>query len=72
MHELPEHLRRSITGIARSAVANWRDIHLQLGAPVYFCNPHSPWQRGSNGNTRPAHNAACRFPIVGSAAKLSR
>jgi transposase, IS30 family len=51
MGELPEHLRRSVTWDRGSEMANWRDIHLQLGTPVYFCNPHSPWQRGSNENT---------------------
>jgi len=51
MRDLPEHLRRSITWDRGSEMANWRDIHLELGAPVYFCNPHSPWQRGSNENT---------------------
>ncbi|WP_163761795.1 IS30 family transposase [Mycobacterium paragordonae] len=51
MKELPEHLRRSITWDRGSEMANWRDIQLQLGTPVYFCNPHSPWQRGSNENT---------------------
>ena len=47
MSDLPEHLRRSITWDRGSEMAKWRDIQLQLGAPVYFCNPHSPWQRGS-------------------------
>ena len=51
MSQLPEHLRRSITWDRGSEMANWRDIQLQLAAPVYFCNPHSPWQRGSNENT---------------------
>jgi transposase, IS30 family len=51
MSQLPEHLRRSITWDRGSEMANWREIHLQLAAPVYFCNPHSPWQRGSNENT---------------------
>jgi transposase, IS30 family len=51
MRELPEHLRRSITWDRGSEMAHWRRIHLQLAAPVYFCNPHSPWQRGSNENT---------------------
>ena len=51
MGHLPEHLRRSITWDRGSEMAKWRDIQLQLGSPVYFCNPHSPWQRGSNENT---------------------
>lgn len=51
MSELPEHLRRSITWDRGSEMANWRQIQLQLAAPVYFCDPHSPWQRGSNENT---------------------
>ena len=49
--DLPEHLRRSITWDRGSEMANWKQIHLELDAPVYFCNPHSPWQRGSNENT---------------------
>jgi IS30 family transposase len=51
MSELPQHLRRAITWDRGSEMANWRDIALRLNAPVYFCNPHSPWQRGSNENT---------------------
>lgn len=51
MTELPEHLRRSITWDRGSEMAGWQDISLQLQAPVYFCDPHSPWQRGSNENT---------------------
>jgi IS30 family transposase len=51
MGQLPEHLRRSITWDRGSEMANWRQIQLQLAAPVYFCDPHSPWQRGSNENT---------------------
>jgi IS30 family transposase len=51
MSELPNHLRRSITWDRGSEMANWRDIHLHLGAPVFFCDPHSPWQRGTNENT---------------------
>jgi IS30 family transposase len=51
MGELPEHLRRSITWDRGSEMANWEHIKLQLGTPVFFCNPHSPWQRGTNENT---------------------
>lgn len=51
MRELPEHLRRTITWDRGSEMANWRDVRLNLQAPVYFCNPHSPWQRGTNENT---------------------
>ena len=51
MGELPDHLRRSITWDRGSEMANWEDIQLQLKSPVFFCNPHSPWQRGTNENT---------------------
>jgi len=51
MGELPDHLRRSITWDRGSQMANWEDIQLQLKSPVFFCNPHSPWQRGTNENT---------------------
>ncbi len=51
MSELPAHLRRTITWDRGSEMAHWVDIALQLQAPVYFCDPHSPWQRGSNENT---------------------
>jgi IS30 family transposase len=51
MSQLPHHLRRSITWDRGSEMADYVDIQLQLQAPVYFCDPHSPWQRGSNENT---------------------
>jgi transposase, IS30 family len=51
MRHLPDHLRRSITWDRGSELAAYRHIQLQLGTPVYFCDPHSPWQRGSNENT---------------------
>jgi transposase, IS30 family len=51
MSSLPEHLRRSITWDRGSELAAYEHIQLQLGTQVYFCDPHSPWQRGSNENT---------------------
>jgi IS30 family transposase len=51
MSKLPHHLRRSITWDRGSELADYVDIQLELQAPVYFCDPHSPWQRGSNENT---------------------
>jgi IS30 family transposase len=51
MNELPAHLRRTLTWDRGSEMAGWQDISLALQAPVYFCDPHSPWQRGTNENT---------------------
>jgi len=51
MSELPSHLRRTITWDRGAEMAKWRDINLQLQATVYFCDPRSPWQRGTNENT---------------------
>jgi IS30 family transposase len=51
MKELPADLRRSITWDRGSELAAYRRITAELNAPVFFCDPHSPWQRGSNENT---------------------
>jgi IS30 family transposase len=51
MSKLPEHLRRSLTWDRGTELAAYRHIQLQLDMPVYFCDPHSPWQRGTNENT---------------------
>jgi IS30 family transposase len=51
MSKLPAHLRRSITYDRGTEMVRYADIQLALGLPIYFCNPASPWQRGSNENT---------------------
>jgi transposase, IS30 family len=51
MQDLPAHLRRTITWDRGPELADYRDIQVQLKTPLYFCDPHSPWQRGTNENT---------------------
>ena len=51
MAELPEHLRRSLTWDRGTELARYDKIQLELAMPVYFCDPHKPWQRGTNENT---------------------
>jgi transposase, IS30 family len=51
MAGLPEHLRGSLTWEQGAEMAAHRSFSVATDMPVYFCDPASPWQRGSNENT---------------------
>jgi len=51
MTQLPEHLRRSLTWDQGTEMSNHLAIAEAAALDIYFCDPHSPWQRGSNENT---------------------
>jgi IS30 family transposase len=48
---LPDELRKSLTWDQGKEMAAHAQFSVETGLPVHFCDPRSPWQRGSNENT---------------------
>ena len=50
IEQLPARLRQTLTWDQGQEMSRHREFTVATGCPVFFCDPHSPWQRGSNEN----------------------
>ena len=50
IQELPEVLRRSLTWDQGAEMRDWKQVSVAADVDIYFCDPHAPWQRGTNEN----------------------
>jgi hypothetical protein len=48
---LPETVRRSLTWDQGPEMRDWKQVAIAADIAIFFCDPHKPWQRGSNENT---------------------
>jgi len=48
---LPDSVRRTLTWDQGPEMRDWKQVAVAAGIEIFFCDPHSPWQRGSNENT---------------------
>ena len=51
IQQLPVQLRRALTWDQGPEMRDWEKVRIDTGIEVFFCDPHSPWQRGINENT---------------------
>ena len=51
IHDVPNHARRSLAWAQGKEMSGHQTIKIHSGPDVSFCDPHSPWQQGSNENT---------------------
>lgn len=51
IQQLPLHLRGALTWDQGPEMRDWEQVRIDTGIDVFFCDPHSPWQRGVNENT---------------------
>jgi len=50
IQQLPEQLRGTLTWDQGPEMRDWEQVRIDTGIEVFFCDPHSPWQRGINEN----------------------